>query len=57
MNLESPKFFRCYQNIKTVKKQQKDMFNVKEQMRHDGESSGFYIRTSGVEVNRKLTGS
>lgn len=31
----SPKFFRCYQNIKTVKKQQKDMFTVKEQMRHD----------------------
>jgi len=38
----SPKFFRCYQNIKTVKKQQKDMFTVKEQMRHDGESSDFY---------------
>ena len=37
MNLKSPKFFRCYQNIKTVKKQQKDMYTVKEQMRNDGE--------------------
>ena len=47
-NLESPKFFRCYQNIKTVKKQQKDMFTVKEQMRHDGESS--YLKS---KMNRK----
>jgi len=52
MNLESPKFFRCYQNIKTVKKQQKDMFTVKEQMRHDGESSDFYT-LSQPEVDRK----
>jgi vitamin D3 receptor len=31
----SPKFFRCYQNIKTVKKQQKDFYTVQEQMLQD----------------------
>ena len=43
LDLYSPKFFRCYQNIKTVKKQQKDCFNVKEQMRQDGKVASYSL--------------
>ena len=50
MNLKSPKFFRCYQNIKTVKKQQKDMYTVKEQMRLDGKFSTPIVLVPGPSV-------
>jgi len=51
----SPKFFRCYQNIKTVKKQQKDMYTVKEQMRHDDAILDINSRSdSRTDVNVNL---
>jgi vitamin D3 receptor len=31
----SPKYFRCYQNIKTIKKRHKDYITVKDHMRND----------------------
>jgi len=51
----SPKFFRCYQNIKTVKKQQKDMYTVKEQMRNDDAVLDINSRSdSRTDVNVNL---